>query len=655
MKNPLTISNGAARKGLEKTLSDLPFATKMLAPAGAAIALIVAISGGGAMIINDQAETATQLATEQMPRVRQLTEIDSEIKAINGQLYQMLTEQAGGQVGVAERAGALGARIDTLTGELRRLQAEASDAAQAESFAQLAVELDSFKDSMGFVVSMMEIDFASAVSFLGPFQETYASMEARLDAIVAASLEEAESEAAANVAEARTAMMIFFAAAALAALAAGLFAWLVARSTSQSIRRIATVTKSLAEGDLSADPSELARKDELGAVVESLDTFKENAIKVREANEAMAQLQETTKRQLDEVIGGVVAAASSGDFSKRAPENPELGGFLDVAKGLNRVCAAAEGFLEQVELQAAKLAEGDLTHRISDHFEGRFARVASNLNTAAGSLAGAIADAAEAGEQTRARTAAIAADTDDLARRSQQQAASLEQTAAAMEEMAATVRQNADNAQSAARSAKDASTRADSGGKLASEAVTAVENIDQSSQKVAEILVLIEDIAFQTNLLALNAAIEAARAGEAGKGFAVVAYEVRTLAQRSAESANEIKALLDDSRRHVESGVKLVRAAGGALNEIIDSVRDAATRIDQISTSSNEQSRAVADISAAVGQMDQITQQSSFVADRTQESVRELAEGAEALAALVASFRTGASSVRAYDGYAQSA
>jgi methyl-accepting chemotaxis protein len=423
----------------------------------------------------------------------------------------------------------------------------------------------------------------------------------------------------------------------------------MARTTSSSIRRIADVTRSLAEGDLSADPSTLRRKDELGSVVDSLDVFKDNAVKVREASEAMAKMEENTRRQLDETIGAVVLAASSGDFSKRAPESEELGAFLGVARGLNRVCAAAEGFLEEAERQAAALAEGDLSRRIPEIFEGRFARVSGNLNTAASALAEAIAEAAEASETSRSQTAAISQDTEDLSRRTQQQAASLEQTAAAMEEMAATVRQNAQNAEAAAKEAQEASQRADMGGKLAADAIIAVEEISKSSSKVSEILVLIEDIAFQTNLLALNAAIEAARAGEYGKGFAVVAYEVRTLAQRSAESANEIRALLDESRRHVEGGVKLVRSAGGALDQIIESVRGANTRIEQISTSSKEQSRTVSEISTAVGRMDQNTQESAFLADRTLSSVRELAQEAENLAALVAAFRTG----KGEDGYEQ--
>jgi methyl-accepting chemotaxis protein len=581
------------------------------------------------------------MANEQMPHVRALVSISGEIKDISGGLYKILTEQAAGQTGGSAKATQLAARVDDLAADIRSLKETAGSPAVAAKYDELLHQLDSFKGAIEFVGSMMEMDFNSAVSFLGPFQDAYSAMQAKVDEIVQISLQAADEKSDQSVQEASLAMNIMIGASALAALLAAVFAWYMARTTSSSIRRIATVTRSLAEGDLTADPTTLRRKDELGAVVDSLDVFKANAIKVREASEAMAKMEENTRRQLDETIGAVVHAASSGDFSKRAPENDELGAFLGVARGLNRVCAAAEGFLEETERQAAALAEGDLSRRIPDIFEGRFARVSGNLNTAASALAEAISEAADASEASRSQTAAISQDTEDLSRRTQQQAASLEQTAAAMEEMAATVRQNAQNAEAAAKEAQEASQRADMGGKLAADAIIAVEEISKSSTKVSEILVLIEDIAFQTNLLALNAAIEAARAGEYGKGFAVVAYEVRTLAQRSAESANEIRALLDESRRHVEGGVKLVRSAGGALDQIIESVRGANTRIEQISISSKEQSRTVSEISTAVGRMDQNTQESAFLADRTLSSVRELAQEAENLAALVAAFRTG--------------
>jgi methyl-accepting chemotaxis protein/cytochrome b561 len=352
--------------------------------------------------------------------------------------------------------------------------------------------------------------------------------------------------------------------------------------------------------------------------------------------------EDEIQTQLDEMIGSVVAAARAGDFSRRAPEGPELGRFLGLAQGLNAVCAVAERFLEQVELQSASLAKGDLSRRITAPFQGRFARVAADLNKSAEALSQAIGNAADAGARTRERAATIQGEAQDLARRSQQQAASLASTAAAMNQVTIIVRDSADHAEAAARGAREATQRANAGGKLAADAVGAVERIDKSSRRVAEILVMIKEIATQTNRLSLNAAIEAARAGEHGKGFAAVASEVRALAQRSAQLAEEIKDLVDESRTLVGAGVTYARATGEALGDIVTSIRDVSARLDQISSSSHEQARKTGDISSGVAEMDRITRKSALAADRTLSAAREMSEGATHLAALVASFQIGA-------------
>lgn len=633
--------------GLDRALSNLPFAAKMLAPSGAAVALILAVSGAGAMILSGQAETTQALAAEQMPRVRALGEIDSEIKAINATLQEALTEQAAGRPGAAGKVMELGARVDALKAQVTELQAGVHDPEVAASFERLSTELDTFKGVIEFVGSMMEIDFVSAVSFLDPFRESYASMQQLTDGIIDDALADAETEAQASAADSRTAMMALVSTAAVAALLAALFAWFISRSTTSSIRRIATVTRALADGDLDADAAALQRKDELGAVVDSLGVFRANALEMRRATAEVERVRVETERKLDEAIGAVVVAASAGDFSKRAPETDELGGFLNIARGLNSICAAADAFLAEVEGEAEAMANGDLTRRIDKPFQGRFATVANNLNHAADALAGAIGEASRASEGASEQAALIHQDASEMSRRSQLQAARLEETAAAIVEMTESVRTNAASAETVARATVDVAKRAEASGQLAGEAVTAVEEIDRSSRRVAEILLLIEDIAFQTNLLALNAAVEAARAGEHGRGFAVVAYEVRALAQRSAESAREIKDLLNESRSQVEAGVKLVRASGTAVTEIIETARTASERVSQIASASHEQARTMSEVSDAVSGMDRMTQEAAAANERTLEAVGALSQQAQDLAQLVASFRTQASQAAA--------
>ena len=626
--------------GLDRALSNLPFAVKMLAPSGAAVALILAVSGAGAMILSGQSETTQALASEQMPRVRALAEIDSEIKAINGALYEALTEQAAGRTGAAAKVMELGARVDALKAQVTELRAGVHDPEIAASFDRLATELDTFKGVIEFVGSMMEIDFVSAVSFLDPFRQSYTSMQELTDGIIADALADADAEAQASAAESQAAMTALVAAAGLAALLAALFAWIISRSTTTSIRNIANVTRALAEGNLDTDASALKRKDELGAVVDSLDVFRANGLEIRRATAEVERVRVETERKLDEAIGAVVVAASAGDFSKRAPETEDLGGFLNIARGLNSICAAADAFLAEVEGEAEAMANGDLTRRIDKSFQGRFATVASNLNHAAGALAGAIGEASRSSEGAREQASLIYQDANEMSRRSQLQAARLEETAAAIVEMTESVRTNASSAETVARATVDVAKRAEASGELAGQAVTAVEEIDRSSRRVAEILVLIEDIAFQTNLLALNAAVEAARAGDHGRGFAVVAYEVRALAQRSAESAREIKDLISESRVQVEQGVKLVRASGTAVTEIVETARTASERVSQIATASHEQARTMTEVSEAVSGMDRMTQEAAAANERTLEAVGALSQQAQDLAQLVASFRT---------------
>ncbi|WP_051228269.1 methyl-accepting chemotaxis protein [Pleomorphomonas oryzae] len=289
----------------------------------------------------------------------------------------------------------------------------------------------------------------------------------------------------------------------------------------------------------------------------------------------------------------------------------------------------------------------DLTRRVPlDGKTGEIANLCEGINTLLDTMSTVVADMMEAATTISNAVAEISSGTTDLSQRTEQQASNLEETAASMEEMAATVKQNADNAQQANQLAASARGTATDGGEVVGKAVDAMSRIETSSQKISDIISVIDEIAFQTNLLALNAAVEAARAGDAGKGFAVVASEVRSLAQRSSGAAKDIKALIVESGAQVKDGVKLVNDAGTALTEIVGSIKKVADIVSDIAAASREQSAGVEEINKAVTQMDEMTQQNSALVEENASATRMLQEQAEAMHGRMSAFRL-AEAVRA--------
>jgi methyl-accepting chemotaxis protein len=233
----------------------------------------------------------------------------------------------------------------------------------------------------------------------------------------------------------------------------------------------------------------------------------------------------------------------------------------------------------------------------------------------------------------------IAAGNLDLSARTEQQAASLEETASSMEELTATVKQNADHAHQASKLAVSASQVAVKGGEVVAEVVGTMASINDSSKRIAEIIGVIDGIAFQTNILALNAAVEAARAGEQGRGFAVVASEVRNLAQRSAAAAKEIKALIDDSVEKVEAGSRLVNEAGTTMQDVVESVKRVTDIMGEITSASREQSEGIEQVNQAIGQMDQVTQQNAALVEQAAAATESMQDQARNLTEVVSVFK----------------
>jgi methyl-accepting chemotaxis protein len=288
------------------------------------------------------------------------------------------------------------------------------------------------------------------------------------------------------------------------------------------------------------------------------------------------------------------------------------------------------------------LAKGDLTYRISEELSDAFVGLRDDFNAAASHLNEAMRSVSGTTGEVSTGAGDISQWTDDLARRTERQAASLEETAATLQEISASVDRSASHAKEARAVVAGAKVSAEKVGDVVGSAVAAMQEIEASSKKISDIVVVIDEIAFQTNLLALNAGVEAARAGETGKGFAVVASEVRALALRCATAAHEVKALISESQQHVALGVSLVGNSGAALTEILDQVGRINTLVEDMARASEQQSAGIKQISSAVSDMDGVTQKNAVMVQQNKEVARALTEDTGALSSMIALFDVGA-------------
>src|SRR5471030_404636 len=285
------------------------------------------------------------------------------------------------------------------------------------------------------------------------------------------------------------------------------------------------------------------------------------------------------------------------------------------------------------------IARGDLTQEITVTSRNEIGQLAASLRDMQDELIRTVSGVRQGADAIYSGASEISAGNNDLSSRTEQQASSLEETAASMEQLTATVKQNAENARQASQLALSASETAQKGGKVVSNVVQTMSDIAASSKKITDITGVIDGIAFQTNILALNAAVEAARAGEQGRGFAVVAGEVRSLAQRSAQAAKEIKGLIDDSVSRVDSGSKLVENAGSTMDDVVRSITHVTDIMAEIASASDEQSKGISQVAIAVTQMDSVTQQNAALVEEASQAAVSLEEQASLLNNAVATFK----------------
>ncbi|TAN71828.1 MAG: methyl-accepting chemotaxis protein [Methylobacter sp.] len=348
----------------------------------------------------------------------------------------------------------------------------------------------------------------------------------------------------------------------------------------------------------------------------------------------------TAEAAVEKELSTIVVAAGMGDFSKRFDLHGKVGFLRELGEGLNQMLYSSETGLNDVARVLGALSRGDLSKTISNDYQGTFGQLKDNTNTTVEKLKHIIHQIKDASDCINTGAREIAAGNNDLSHRTEQQAASLEQTAASMEELTSTVQANTESAKQANRLVMGAAEIAEQGEAAVAQVVVTMNGIKDASQKIEEIVSVIDDIAFQTNILAFNAAVQAAHAGMHGQGFAVVASEVRHLAQRAAVSAEEIKSLIEDSVEKIDDGSKLATQAGTTMEEILSSIRGVTGMMSEITSASVEQSAGIAQINMAIAQMDDATQQNAALVEQAAAAAESLEEQAQQLVVTVNGFNT---------------
>lgn len=362
---------------------------------------------------------------------------------------------------------------------------------------------------------------------------------------------------------------------------------------SRPLQDVGKLVNEIADGHYEQSSAHLSRGDEIGSIARNVDNLREQLAAAREEEEARHAAQEEQKRVVDRLSDGL-----------------------------------------------QRLSQGDLTRTIDQPFAPDYEALRNNYNQSIKTLVGIIDSVVDTSGRIRGNSEEISQSSSDLSRRTESQAATLEETAAALDELTASVRSAAEGARQVEGIVSDARATAEQGGEVVGAAVDAMSRIESSSEQIAQIIGVIDDIAFQTNLLALNAGVEAARAGEAGRGFAVVASEVRALAQRSSEAAQEIKGLISESSQQVTQGVDLVGRTGEELNKIIESVSNISGHVSSIATGAEEQSISLGEINTGVTQLDQVTQHNAAMVEESSAAAQILRNDANDLANQVSVFKT---------------
>lgn len=455
-----------------------------------------------------------------------------------------------------------------------------------------------------------------------------------------------KSEAVAARAIAEGFPWVMLAVSALAALASvGFAAWNV-RSI-RVLRPLAANMLRLSDGDLDVEIPMAAGRNEVGEITEAVEKFREAARHQRRMAEAeIANGQVTAERarimsDFQAEFDTGVAAILSGNYEVRLNQSSGDADISRICVNFNELMRVINSGLTEAGQVMESLASADLTRRMEGSYLGPFDALKQNTNAVADKISGIVLQLSSASKNLKSATGELLSGTDDLAARTGRQASNIQQTALAMDKLAKAVTGSTQEAELSSASAGSVATLANEGRQVMGEATMAMERIRLSSGKISNIIGLIDDIAFQTNLLALNASVEAARAGDAGKGFAVVAVEVRRLAQSAAQASNEVKALIDQSASEVTSGSKLVDGASQKLVSILSAAEQSSSLMQSISSASIIQSREISQISAAINELEQMTQHNASLVEETNAAIGQAEVQASEMDKIVDVFSVG--------------
>ncbi|OLP58377.1 chemotaxis protein [Xaviernesmea oryzae] len=606
----------------------------LLALMGMSAVMIAATGGQGLFSL----ASALQNTGAREEVAREAMDLRVDIIAISRMTYQLALapEKAGDFAAETEkRAGEMLARLPKIAStadanEQRLLQT--IEQALDRYFGQIRQMVKAAGTAAGQEPAAMKAELAKAL-------DAQKAVTAAVKDYSASSSQSLAAARAAAIAQSSDTILVLLGATAVCiAVGAALSFRLARKDIVGPIRMMTAVMAEMAAGRPPADIPATDRRDEIGEMARALEVFRANEAQMRSMERQEAALH-AQSRDLQVSISAIVSAAAGGDFSQRISKSYEDADLQRFATGINELVASVDQGITEVRRVVAALADADLTQQMNGRFQGAFGELQHNVNATMQILSATMRGIQEAGRTITDNSSELSSAAGQLAHRTEQQAASLEETAAALEEITTTVKASTDRAQEASHLVAETKASAQRSGAIVQSAIDAMARIENSSQKISQIISVIDEIAFQTNLLALNAGVEAARAGEAGRGFAVVAQEVRELAQRSAQAAKEIKTLISSSAGEVKGGVSLVASTGEALREIDGLVNRVNEHVTMFARAAQEQASALSEINSSVNHMDQMTQQNAAMVEETTASSEVLASEARRLQAELTRFR----------------